>query len=108
MVCFLPFSRSTDGADHPEEPPAGQLRVANPATGEFTASLLASAASMFRSKFFGTGGDEINAKCYSDDQQTQASLQASGQTLEQALDKFTQKNHAALRAQGKSAVVWQG
>jgi hypothetical protein len=107
-VCSLPFNPCTGCAEHPEEPPAGQLRFASPATVDFTASLLSSASSMFRSKFFSTGGDEINTKCYDDDEQTQVLLNETRQTLEQALDAFTQKTHAALRAQGKSAVVWEG
>jgi hypothetical protein len=56
------------------EPPAGQLRFANAATTNFTSSLLTSAAGLFRSSYFGTGGDEINANCYNKDPQTQSDL----------------------------------
>lgn len=56
------------------EPPAGQLRLASAATTNFTSSLLTSAAGLFRSSYFGTGGDEINANCYDKDPQTQADL----------------------------------
>ena len=61
---------------------------------------------MFPSTMFSTGGDEINARCYADDAQTQRDL--NGQTLEQALDAFTQATHGALKNLGKTPVVWEG
>lgn len=90
------------------EPPAGQLRLASAETTAFTASLLKAAASLFSSKLFGTGGDELNTNCYDKDPATQADLAASGKTLEQALDTFTQASHAALAEAGKTPVVWEG
>lgn len=57
---------------------------------------------------FGTGGDEINVKCYENDEQTQEDLKKSGKTLEQALDAFTSRTHEALKRLGKKVVVWQG
>jgi hexosaminidase len=89
------------------EPPSGQLRLASPETVKFTASLLANAAKLFPGSYFGTGGDEINVKCYADDSATQQALNGSGKTFEQALDTFTQVGHKALKDAGKTAVVWQ-
>lgn len=57
--------------------------------------------------FFSTGGDEINVMCYTVDDVVQGTLNKTGQTLEQALDTFTQKTHAALLESGKTPVVWQ-
>ncbi|KAF7316026.1 Beta-hexosaminidase [Mycena indigotica] len=94
-------------ASFANEPPAGQLRLASAATTKFTASLLKAAAGLFPGQFFSTGGDEINANCYTQDKQTQSDLSASGKTFAQALDSFTQASHAALRSAGKSAVVWE-
>jgi hexosaminidase len=88
------------------EPPAGQLRLASPGTVNFTVGLLSAVAGMFPSTLFSTGGDEINARCYADDAQTQTDL--AGRTLEQALDAFTQATHGALRDLGKTPVVWEG
>lgn len=90
------------------EPPAGQLRFAEPATVNFTANLLATVAKSFPSKYFSTGGDELNVNCYTQDNETQATLNATGKTLEQALDVFTQTTHAALEKMGKTPVVWEG
>lgn len=89
------------------EPPSGQLRVASPDTVNFTTNLLVNIAELFPGNYFSTGGDEINTKCYADDPQTQAALNASGKTFAQALDDFTQAEHKALRDVGKTAVVWE-
>ncbi|KAJ7196128.1 N-acetylhexosaminidase, partial [Mycena pura] len=100
-------AEATPWASFANEPPAGQLRLASEATSQFTAGMLKAAASLFPGQMFSTGGDEINANCYTQDSETQASLAASGKTFAQALDDFTQANHAALRSVGKSAVVWE-
>lgn len=89
------------------EPPSGQLRLASPATTDFTTSLLTSVAKMFPSQLFSTGGDELNANCYADDPETQAELKKQGKTLDQALDTFTQVTHKGLHDMGKTTVVWQ-
>ncbi|KAI0759376.1 N-acetylhexosaminidase [Trametes elegans] len=89
------------------EPPAGQLRLASPFTTNFTAGLLATVARMFPSAVMSTGGDELNTDCYAQDPETQADLQASGRTLEEALDVFTRATHAAIRAEGKTPAVWE-
>ena len=65
-------------------------------------------AKLFPSKLFSTGGDELNTNCYAQDAQTQSELKASGKTLEQALDTFTQVTHKAIEKQGKTPVVWEG
>ena len=90
------------------EPPAGQLRFASPATTNFTAELLSAAAKLFPSKFFSTGGDEINTNCFANDPETQEILSSTGQTLDQALSKFTETTHGALEKIGKTPVVWEG
>ena len=90
------------------EPPAGQLRLASPATANFTAALLSAAAELFASPFFSTGGDELNTNCYAQDAETQQILTSTGQSLEEALSAFTQTTHGALRKLGKTPVVWEG
>ena len=75
---------------------------------DFTTRLIEAASGMFKSRLFSTGGDEVNARCYSDDPETQQALQRSGRTLEQALDVFTQSTHGVLRNAGKTPVVWEG
>ena len=90
------------------EPPSGQLRLATPATINFTASLFTSLAQQFPSNLVSTGGDEFNEECYVQDPQTQADLQASGQTLEQALGTFVRTMQGVLQKEGKTPVVWEG
>lgn len=93
---------------HRLEPPAGQLRLASAATSNFTATLISAAAQMFPSKFFSTGGDELNTNCYDKDAQTQSDLKSTGSTLEQALSNFTNASHTELAKLGKTPVVWEG
>lgn len=89
------------------EPPAGQLRLASPATTNFTTDLIKAVSSMFPSTLFNTGGDEINTNCYAKDNLTQEDLASQGKTLEEALDTFTQATHSALADAGKTPVVWE-
>ncbi|KIP03088.1 glycoside hydrolase family 20 protein [Phlebiopsis gigantea 11061_1 CR5-6] len=98
---------ATPWATYANEPPAGQLRLASEATTNFTAGLLAAAAKLSPSTLFSTGGDELNTNCYAADEETQASLNATGKTLEQALNTFTQVTHKALLDEGKTPVVWE-
>lgn len=90
------------------EPPAGQLRFVNETVTNYISDLFIAVTKMFPSTLFSTGGDELNTNCYDIDVPTQAALNASGSTLEQALDVFTQKTHKALEAKGKTPVVWEG
>ena len=90
------------------EPPSGQLRLATPATINFTASLFTSLAQQFPSNLVSTGGDEFNEECYVQDPQTRADLQASGQTLAQALGTFVRTMQGVLQKEGKTPVVWEG
>ena len=87
-------------------PQGAPLRLASPVMINFTIGLLSAIAELFTSTLFGTGGDEINMRCYADDAQTQSDL--AGRTLNQALDAFTQATHGALRKLGKTPVVWEG
>ena len=62
---------------------------------------------LFSSKYFSTGGDEVNIPCYEDDEQMQEELKSAGMTIENALDEFTKKTHGVLHDADKTAVVWQ-
>lgn len=93
--------------DYAAEPPAGQLRIASAETTNFTTSVVAAISGMFNSKYLSLGGDEINAKCYTDDAETQTSLDGSGKDFATALSDFTSATHTTLRGTGKTPVVWQ-
>ena len=74
---------------------------------DFVSNLFKAAIKHTPGPFFSTGGDEINARCYAEDNVVQGTLNETGQTFEEALDNFTQKTHAALLENGKTPVVWQ-
>lgn len=103
IACFV----SSPWSDFAAEPPSGQLRLATPATVNFTTNLISAIASKLPGTLFSTGGDEVNTNCYAKDTQTQADLKSSGKTVEQALSSFVQATHGALGNLGKSAVVWE-
>ena len=63
---------------------------------------------MSPSSIFSTGGDELNLDCYTNDTETQQILQATGTTLEDALNTFTQSTHGALTKLGKVGVIKEG
>ncbi|KAL4080857.1 glycoside hydrolase family 20 protein [Scleroderma citrinum] len=101
VACFKASPWSTYAA----EPPAGQLRFALPEVVNFTASLLSDVAKTLPSKYFSTGGDELNTNCFVNDTATQEHLKATGMTLNGALDAFTNATHGALIAHGKTPVA---
>ncbi|KAG8857991.1 N-acetyl-glucosamine-6-phosphate deacetylase [Tulasnella sp. 330] len=90
-----------------DQPPAGQLRLANKNVITFVTDLFISVIQNLPSKYFSTGGDEINDNCYTTDAETQAELTANKQTFEEALSSFTQNTHKALTQAGKIPVVWE-
>ncbi|KAI0365306.1 N-acetylhexosaminidase [Pilatotrama ljubarskyi] len=104
---FVACAQATPWATYANEPPAGQLRFANATVTSYVANLFSAVAKLFPSTLFSTGGDELNTNCYDIDTPTQAALNATGRTLEQALDVFTQETHKALEAKGKTPVVWE-
>ncbi|EPQ54821.1 N-acetylhexosaminidase [Gloeophyllum trabeum ATCC 11539] len=104
---YVACAQSTPWASFANEPPAGQLRFTEPAVTNFTSDLFTAVSKLFPSKFVSTGGDELNVNCYDQDPVTQATLNATGQTLEQALDTFTQATHGALKEAGKTPIVWE-
>lgn len=63
---------------------------------------------MFPSTLFSTGGDEVNTNCYHQDEQTQADLNATGSTFDEALSNFVQTMQTALIKEGKTPAVWEG
>ncbi|KAI0642951.1 N-acetylhexosaminidase [Trametes meyenii] len=104
---FVACAEASPWATYANEPPAGQLRFVNPDVTSYIGDLFSAAAKLFPSTLFSTGGDELNTKCYDIDEPTQTALNASGSTLEQALDVFTQKTHKVLEDKGKTPVVWE-
>ncbi|EJC98475.1 beta-hexosaminidase [Fomitiporia mediterranea MF3/22] len=101
VACYL----ATPWSEFANEPPAGQLRLATPATINFSVELVSSVSTKFKSSLFSTGGDEVNANCYEQDPQTQADLNAMGWTLDEALNNFLNVTHTVIRGQGKTPIV---
>ncbi|PVF96209.1 putative exochitinase [Serendipita vermifera] len=103
VACF----EATPWPTYANEPPAGQLRLTEPEVIDFTKKLFKAAIRHTPGKYFSTGGDEINMRCYQEDPVVQASLNSTGRTMQQALATFTSDTHKTLLDNGKTPVVWQ-
>jgi hexosaminidase len=73
-VFYISISSHSKSNAELSEPPAGQLRITTQSTVSFTTDLIRAVSSMFPSKLFSTGGDEINMNCYKKDKMTQQDL----------------------------------
>ncbi|KAJ1303293.1 hypothetical protein OPQ81_011490 [Rhizoctonia solani] len=106
---YIACMHKTPWATYANEPPAGQLRLANPDVRKFTADLFSALLNPLKGlgTLFSSGGDEINAKCYAEDEETQKQLQSQGLDFEDALDVFTNQTHKAIRDAGRTPVVWE-
>lgn len=105
---FIACQGATPWATYAAEPPAGQLRITDEAAVSFTADMFSALSEMVQSSYVSTGGDEVNAQCYTDDQETQTALNSTGSDIEQALSDFVVATHEALTDAGKTPVVWEG
>ena len=100
-------------------PPPGQLLFSDPEVSMYMKGVFEDAIGLISSKYFGTGGDEINMPCMvspegsmSADKQTadprfNASLVQYNWTFVDALNNFTAITHSALHEAGKTPVVWE-
>ncbi|EMD39645.1 glycoside hydrolase family 20 protein [Gelatoporia subvermispora B] len=104
---FVACAQSSPWSTFANEPPAGQLRFADPNVTQFTTELLHAVAEMFPGTMLSTGGDELNIPCYDADTETQSLLQSSGQTLEEALNVYVQAEQKTLASVGKTPAVWE-
>ncbi|GAA5835280.1 hypothetical protein JCM5353_003216 [Sporobolomyces roseus] len=89
------------------EPPAGQLKLGNPEVLDFSQRLLKNVSSLFPSKYFSSGGDEINNACYEQDPATSAILASANSTINGLLQDFVDGTHYTLIGLGKTPVVWE-
>jgi hypothetical protein len=81
--------------------------LAAPAVRNFTSQLFKSVLASLPGQYFSTGGDEINANCYAQDNETQTELSLQGKTFGEALSDFVVNAHATVKSMGKTPVVWQ-
>lgn len=98
---------ATPWSTYAAEPPAGQLRLANDDALKLIVDIFSHVTEQIPGTLFSSGGDEVNKKCYEDDEVTQASLRAKNQTINQALSNFVLKTHEAIRKSHKVPVVWE-
>ncbi|KAL8283200.1 hypothetical protein RQP46_005978 [Phenoliferia psychrophenolica] len=89
------------------EPPTGQLKLGDPVVQTFAEDVSTFAAGLVGSRYFSTGGDEINSRCYLEDPTMDPTTVASPDALNAALSTFVTGVHDALRKIDKVPVVWE-
>jgi len=88
------------------EPPSGELKLNSPAVSSFLQTLfqdLLPRVSPY-SAYFHTGGDEVNANAYSLDETVGSN---DSQVIKPFLQKFVDRNHDQVRANGLIPIVWE-
>ncbi|GAA5964192.1 hypothetical protein JCM8115_002822 [Rhodotorula mucilaginosa] len=89
------------------EPPAGQITLGHHDALLFSERLLHEAALLTASPLLSTGGDEINERCYLEDEDTAAVMRSRNATLDDLLGEFVIGTHDTVRQHGKIPVVWE-
>ena len=88
------------------EPPSGTLKLNSTAVYDFLKTLLDDLLPRVTpySRFFHTGGDEVNRNAYKLDDTVKSSDFA---VLQPLMQKFVDRNHDQVRASGLTPVVWE-
>lgn len=81
------------------EPPSGHLALNSSAVNSFVTELIREVAKLFPGPYFGTGNDEVNPACYN--------ATSNDEIDEALLLPFVRNAHAAVRAAGKTPMVWE-
>ncbi|GAA5980843.1 hypothetical protein JCM10908_003888 [Rhodotorula pacifica] len=89
------------------EPPAGQIKLGHPDALLFTKRLLHEAATLTPSPLLSSGGDEVNERCYLEDEDTSAAMLRYNSTLDDLLSEFVNGVHDSIRERAKTPVVWE-
>lgn len=89
------------------EPPAGQLRIADPRASQLLQGVYGEIAELFPGNFVGTGGDEVNMACYHHDRPTQQALEITGRSLASVYAGFVNDTHQTIMRAGKNPLVWE-
>lgn len=70
-------------------------------------NIIRDTAGILPGQYFGTGGDEVNIACYTEDHITQAALKRRNESLTAALQRFGDATSLAVRDTGKIPVIWE-
>jgi len=100
------FNIQPNWDDFAAEPPSGTLKLNSSAVYDFLDTLYSDLLPRIKpySAYFHTGGDEVNQNAYLNDD-TVRSNETS--VLQPLLQKFVDRNHDQIRANGMSPVVWE-
>ncbi len=88
------------------EPPSGTLKLNSTAVSDFMNTLYSDVLPRVRplSAYFHTGGDEVNQNAYLNDDTVRSN---DTSVLRPLIQKFVDRNHDQIRANGMIPVVWE-
>lgn len=100
------YNQQPDWDTYAAEPPSGTLKLNSPAVSKFLDTLFKDLMPRVApyTSYFHTGGDEVNLNAYTLDSSVNSSDASVLQPLMQA---FVSANHARVRAQGLTPIVWE-
>ncbi|KAK9899280.1 glycoside hydrolase family 20 protein [Cystobasidium minutum MCA 4210] len=89
------------------EPNPGQLKPTSEDALKLVKEIFRDIAKVIPGRLLGTGGDEVNKKCFENDTSVQSVLTANGQTIDQAIAHFVTEAHKTVIESAKVPVVWE-
>jgi hexosaminidase len=100
------FNIQPDWQTYAAEPPSGTLKLDSPAVDRFLDTLFADLLPRVfpYSTYFHTGGDEVNQNAYKLDDTVRSN---DPSVLQPLMQKFIDRNHDIIRAQGLTPIVWE-
>jgi hexosaminidase len=100
------FNIQPDWDDYAAEPPSGTLKLNSSAVYDFMNTLYGDLLSRISpwSAYFHSGGDEVNQNAYLNDDTVRSN---DTSVLQPLIQKFVNRNHDQIRANGMTPVVWE-
>ncbi|KAG0366909.1 hypothetical protein BGZ54_004716 [Gamsiella multidivaricata] len=94
------------------EPPSGQLNPIIPKTYEVVQGVYDQFLPLFKDKYAHAGADEVNINCWNNTDSVVKYMKSKNITrdasgFDSILNEFVSKQHAMLRKEGKTPVVWE-
>jgi hexosaminidase len=100
------FNEQPNWGSYSAEPPSGTLKLNSPAVKSFVTNLLGDLLPRVKpyTPYMHTGGDEINANAYNNDDTVKSN---DTNVIRGYLQKFIANAHASVEAQGMTPIVWE-
>ncbi|PVU94772.1 hypothetical protein BB561_002273 [Smittium simulii] len=93
---------------HAAEPPSGQLNIAKPEALKYAEDIVREYSELFTDNVFNVGGDEVNRKCWTEDQFVIKHLKDNPkETVETLIEKFYKHIYKTIDDVKKTPMCWE-